>query len=309
MEPVNPDIIKAQINSLDEHLLFESSGYRAYLISASDAPDVVLELCRLREETFRLVGEGTGNEIDTDIFDSYYKHMFLWNISNEELVGAYRLGYGSEITKNHGGVNGFYTSTLIDYGENACDMLSHCVELGRSFIIKKYQKEILPLKFLLAGLAISVTKDENTDCVIGTVSISAKMPERYMSMIAGLLSARYGLEEKICSPRNPLKYSLTLCDEFRINNMLNNIDDLDRFIFEQSKGEHRIPVLVKKYFNCGARVACFNVDEHFSNCTDALIVLKLSDFPRNTLNSLLRMLTEENKNKIFEQFYHVPHSI
>lgn len=305
---VNSDTIKQQIKLLDDKMLFESGGYRAYLISEDDAPDIMMEIYRLREETFRLVGEGTGNEIDTDEFDKYYKHLFLWNVDNEEIVGAYRLGYVPEIICNHR-IEGLYTSTLVTYGKDAYDILSHSVELGRSFITKKYQKEVLPLKLLLSGLAIAVTQNGDINYVTGVVSISAQMPERYKAMMSEFLSNKYKLDhaKDFSTPKTPFKYALTSSDEFRINNMLNTVDDVDRFIFEDSKGEWRIPVLVRKYFNCGAKVACFNVDSRFSFCLDALIVMKLCDFPEITLRSLLRILPEENKNKIFKQFYNVSH--
>ena len=73
---------------------FESRNYRIFLAEAEDIPNLLLEIGRLREITFREVGEGTNKSMDLDPYDSYYKHLFLWDSEHRHLVGAYRMGMG-----------------------------------------------------------------------------------------------------------------------------------------------------------------------------------------------------------------------
>ena len=118
-EPVPADEVRAEMEKLQDHILFENGDYRAYLIPAPEAPAVMRELYRLREETFRAIGEGTGQSFDTDEYDAYYKQMVLWHIPIREIVGAYRLGFGPEIMAEHGCRSGFYSDSLVKSGDKA----------------------------------------------------------------------------------------------------------------------------------------------------------------------------------------------
>ena len=92
--------------------LLQSKNYEVFFANAKDIPHLLYEIGRLREITFRDVGEGTNKSIDLDKYDTYYYHMFLWDSTEECLVGAYRMGLGGEIFKNYG-INGFYIHTLL----------------------------------------------------------------------------------------------------------------------------------------------------------------------------------------------------
>ena len=302
---VAPDIIRAQMGTLDDRILFETGDYRAYLIGAEDAPDVMRELYRLREVTFRAVGEGTGKSMDTDDFDTYYRHLILWNVPNGEIVGAYRVGYGPDILSKRG-QEGFYTSTLVRFGPDADGILSHSMELGRSFVTEKYQREVLPLKLLLAGLCVATTKDSRVDCCIGLVTISAAMPDFYKSLAVRFLERDFELEnaDRFTTPTRPF-----YPDYLRVNpdDLLQvpgkDIDQFDRLLGVLSDGKYRLPVLFRKYFSCGARVSCVNVDPSFSDCVDAMIVLRLKDFPPASIKSYVRALPKVIQDSVLLHFY------
>lgn len=305
-DPVDPEIIRSQIDAIEDRLIFETGGYRAYLILAEEAPDVMRELYRLREVTFRAVGEGTGKALDTDFYDSYYHHLILWNVENRELVGAYRVGYGTEIIAAHGGVPGFYTSTLINFGPDAEVILAHSMELGRSFIREKYQREVLTLKLLLAGLCVATTKDPNVDCCVGLVTMSAAMPDFYKSLAVHFLYKHFMLPnaERFATPTTPFKPRLLRVNPDELLQVPDgDIDAFDRLLGTVSDGAYRLPVLFRKYFSCGAKVSCVNVDPDFSDCVDAMIVLKLRDFPAMSIKSFVRSLPEEVQKKVFLHFY------
>ena len=307
VEPVPIDRIRTELDALGDRMLFETGDYRAYLLKAADAPETMRELYRLREETFRAVGEGTGLSLDTDAYDAYYRQMVLWNVPNGEIVGAYRLGVGPEIMESYGGVTGFYSSTLIRYGEKALTFLAKSMELGRSFIVAKYQREVHTLRLLLAGLAVSTLKYPELEYYSGLVSITNDLPDFYKGLIARYLEKCYPFPdaEEVAKPTTPFKPD---CLSVNPDDLLQVIPDrkidlLDRFIGTLSDGKYRLPVLVRKYFSCNARLVCFNVDPDFGHCVDGLIFLRFSDYPQNTTRSILRGLPEDLQDAVWMRFY------
>ena len=111
----------------------------------------MLEIGRLREITFRSVGEGTGRSRDIDAFDDYYRQLIIWDKNERRIAGGYRLGCGDEIFE-HLGVDGFYISTLFKIRKKFFPILSLSLELGRSYIVADYQRKPLPLFLLWKGI-------------------------------------------------------------------------------------------------------------------------------------------------------------
>lgn len=301
-----PEQLSAEMDRLKDCMLFETGDYRAYLISSDQAPTVMKEIWRLREETFRAVGEGTGQAEDKDCYDSYYKQMVIWHVANKDIVGAYRLGFGPDIYHEHGGVSGFYTSTLFRYGPKSHELLPYSMELGRSFVVQKYQKEVFPLRLLLAGLAVSTLRCPQLKYYSGPVSISADMPQFYKSLVYRYVTEHYSIEdaEKVAKPTHPFKPDYLSVNPDQLLQFQNgNIDSLDRLLTSISDGKVRLPVLVRKYFSCGAKLPCFNVDPDFSYSLDGLIFLRYSDFPQITMRSIMRGIPPEIQDQVWENFY------
>lgn len=303
--PVGPELVRGQMEALEEKVLFQAGDYKVFLIDSSDAPDAMRELYRLREETFRSVGEGTGKSLDTDGYDSYFKHLILWNVLNGEIAGAYRVGYGSRIMAERG-IKGFYSDSMVRLGPDAGDILSHSMELGRSFIACKYQKEVMPLKLMLTGLTVALTKDPEARCCLGTVSISDSLPDLYKSLAVYFIERDFKLEdaERFATPSNPFRPDFLRVDpEGLLQVPRGDIDAFDRLVWNMSEGRYRLPVLLRKYFSCGAKVACFNVDPLFCNSLDGMIVLKVSDFPPVMLRAIVRPLSKEMQETVIRHFY------
>ena len=308
--PADPEAVRTEMGRLAHRELFSTGDYKAYLLLASDAPQTMHELYRLREKTFRAVGEGTGLSLDTDRFDQYYRHLILWNIPAGEIVGAYRIGYGDDIIANHGGMDGLYSSTLIKFGSKAREMMERSMLLGRSFIREEYQREVLPLKLMLTGICIAAAKDPRIRYCVGMVSISDALPQQYKNLIVGFLKRDMLLpgREQIALPSHPFTGELDDKGAEALANVApGDIDGCNIALQALSGGEHRIPVLVRKYFSCGAKVICFNVDPLFSNSLDAMIVLDLSVFPQISTRSFVRALPHETRDAVFMHFYGIPY--
>ncbi len=305
-DPVPADVVRAEIGKLTDKMLFEVGDYRAYLLRTEDAPETMRELYRLREETFRAVGEGTGKPFDTDAYDAYYKQMILWHVPDGQIAGAYRLGFGPEIMKERGGVPGFYSSTLVRYGEKAAPLLSRSLELGRSFVVQKYQRDIHPLRLLLTGLAVCTLKCPEMEYYSGPVSISNEVPHFYKSLITHYLKRDFPFPDagQVATPTHPFTPDFLRVDpEGLLQIPDGNIDLFDRLLSTLSDGKYRLPVLVRKYFSCSARLVLFNVDPDFSDSLDGLIFLKYSDFPQKTIRAILRGLPDALQDEVWMHFY------
>ncbi|MEZ4688022.1 MAG: GNAT family N-acetyltransferase [Bacteroidia bacterium] len=111
-EPVAPELLLGEVESLPpESLIISQAPFDIYLAKAPEIPQIMEEIGRLRELTFRGVGEGTGMEKDIDEYDLYYYQMFIWDRAENKIVGGYRLGAGDEIFNTYG-PEGFYISSL-----------------------------------------------------------------------------------------------------------------------------------------------------------------------------------------------------
>ena len=131
--------------------LLESKNYEVFFAKAKEIPNLLQEIGRLREITFRAVGEGTNKAIDLDKYDTYYYHLFLWDRAAKCLVGAYRMGLGKEIYKEHG-IKGFYIQNLFRIEPELHQMMDNTIEMGRAFIIQAYQQKPMPLFLLWKGI-------------------------------------------------------------------------------------------------------------------------------------------------------------
>ena len=304
-EEVPAGIIREEMAILSDRVLFESGDYRVYLIRSADAPDAMRELYRLREETFRLVGEGTGRPEDTDIYDSRYYHLILWNVPEGEIAGAYRIGDCGSVIAEHGGVGGIYTASLVRYSDEAVPVLSRCMELGRSFIRQKYQREVHTLRLLFAGLTVSSLNMPDALYYMGPVSISNDYPRFYQTLIVRFLMRDFSLPdaERIVAPTHPFVPDDSAdFDEMLKDIPAGDIDAFDHMMLSLSDGRYRLPVLVRQYFNCGARLACFNVDPDFTDSLDGLIFLDVRNFPPKKLRSFLRGVPDGLRDRVFEHF-------
>jgi len=309
VEAVAPEIITVELNRIhDKTFLFNSANYDCYLAEYEDIPNVITEIARLREESFRAIGEGTGKSLDQDEFDKYYKHLILWDKDKQRIAGSYRLGIGSEIVQKFG-VKGFYISTLFDIDTSFAEYLSKTIELGRSFVSLDYQKEVLPLMLLLRGLSDVVVRYPDIEYFIGPVSISASYPKFYQSLIGEYVSKQHPVKPEIAKmvvPRTPFHPDFLKVDpEVLLRNYMQSIDRFDKFIFRLSDSTYRVPTLFKKYLKLNAKFLCFNVDPDFNDTLDALLFLKFTDFPEDEVMPLFRDSSEEEKETVRKRFGYI----
>ncbi|MDP2888168.1 MAG: GNAT family N-acyltransferase [Bacteroidota bacterium] len=302
-EPLPIDKIRKEINDLTrEYLLFKLKNYTIYCAPSKRIPNVLLEIGRLREITFRQVGEGTNRSIDLDEFDLYYHQMFIWDTEAEMIVGAYRIGKGAEIIHKYG-IRGFYVQSLFKLKDELQDMLKQTMELGRSFIVKDYQRKPIPLFLLWKGILYFILKNPEYRYLMGPVSISDDYSATSKDLIIRFIMTHHydwKLARSI-TPRNAYKFK-TVDPNLNVlmETMDADINSLDKFIGDVDEMNSGLPVLLKKYIKLNAKIIGFNVDPKFNNCLDGLMALDLCDIPQNTIESLSK---ESNDGSILQQFY------
>lgn len=273
---VAPERLVAEVASLPpERLLHAHGGQEIWYFCGKEAPALLAEIGRLRELSFRGIGEGTGKPSDLDAFDDYYHHMFLWDVARTQVLGAYRMGPADLILPVHG-PRGLYTSTLFRMSGRLLEKLSQGVEMGRSFVRPEQQRSFTALLMLWRGIGAYVNRNPRYRYLFGPVSISNDYHPLSQQILVAMLKrhksdADFATDVK---PRNPFRqreYDLPVLDA---------IDDTDSRVLADLLGtleedEKGVPVLLRQYLKLGGRILGFNVDPAFSNAIDGMLVVDL----------------------------------
>jgi len=300
--PVKAEDIIPEIEKLkSKYFLFDSGEYSVMCGPSTEIPNVLSEIGRLREVTFREVGEGTNRSIDLDEFDLYYNHLVIWDNGNNKIVGSYRVGRGDEIMQKYG-VKGFYLQSLFKMGKGFFPILKESIELGRSFIIKQYQRKPLSLFLLWKGILYFLLKNQQYRYLLGPASISNNFSKFSQSLIVDFFKANYFNNNltRFIKPRKQFKIrqNPNFHKDVFIKNTSKDVKKLDKFI-QDIEPDYSTPVLFKKYIQLNAMLIGFNVDPKFNNCVDGLMMLDIFDVPLNILQSLSKELEDDS---ILERF-------
>lgn len=278
--PVDPGALEREIASLPESArLCEGDGLVAYCAGAGEIPETLREIGRLREITYREVGEGTNGEIDLDSYDRYYLHLFLWNPEKREIAGAYRLGLSDEIVRERGAA-GLYIRTCFDFDMPLIEAINPAIELGRSFIRREYQRAFSSLMLLWKGICLFIYRNSKYRSCFGPVSISNDyLPASKELIMKSLKLAAFSerlapLVKSKLAPK-PLGRREWLLPEYEP--VLADLDAVSKLVQEIEPDGRPIPILVKQYIKMGGKVVCFNVDPDFNYCIDGMVAIDIAD--------------------------------
>jgi putative hemolysin len=303
--PANQEKMIAEVVDLRKKdcRLLQSKNYEVFFASANSIANVLHEIGRLREITFREVGEGTNKSIDIDQYDKHYHHMFLWDETAQKVAGAYRMGLGSEIYPKFG-MEGFYLNGLFRFEPEMHEMMHQSIEMGRAFIIKEYQQKPMPLFLLWRGIIHTTLRYPEHKYLLGGVSISNQFSDFSKSLMIEFMKSNYydPYIAQYVHPKKEFKVKLKDADkDFIFDEAEADLNKLDKIIDELEPGNLRLPVLIKKYIKQNARLVAFNVDPLFNNAVDGLMYIRIADIPDSTMKPVLEEFTAEMERKLGEK--------
>ena len=294
IDAVPHELILKEISQIDAYKTLSYDNFDCFVVGSDIIPNILREIGRLREITFRSVGEGTNKSIDLDEYDLYYDHLILWDRKAEKIAGAYRIGNGPEIVSRYGS-KGLYTSSLFRMSSKMKPILRQSVELGRSFITQEYQKHRLSLFLLWKGILFYLIANPRFRYIIGPVSISNSYQEVSKELIIQFIKRNYFDHElaKFVEPKNAFRPKVKNVDtDVLLDASSSDMKKMDKIISDIEPTSFTMPVLLKKYLQQNAKILAFNADPKFNNALDGLMLLDMQNLPADTVETLKREMVE-----------------
>lgn len=279
IHPVRTQLIRKELKA--SQLIGKTQDDKhIYLFDYMPNSSVMREIGRLRELSFRQAQEGTGNALDIDRYDRYYRHLILWDEDELEIIGSYRIGEAAKILKTHGEA-GLYTHSLFEFSQTFMPYLEHAIELGRSFIQPRYQGK-RSLDYLWYGIGAYLYQHPEIRYMVGPVSLSTSWPQPAQQVIASFYTELFGNDKVLATPRLPFDF-----DPIKDFSLFKHVADETEYkhaytILKEKMDDLgvKVPVLYKQYVELcqpgGCEFLGFNIDPHFSNCVDALILVHIN---------------------------------
>ena len=300
-EPVDPLLLGRELDALaGERMLTRVGNMCLFCAPTSVIPLTMKEIARLREVTFRAVGEGTQLETDSDEYDDLYEHLFVWDAEKQAIAGAYRIGFGDVLLDNRG-FEGFYTYTLVEFSRRLNEVLRQSIELGRSFVVPGYQRRSQTLLLLWRGILHVLLRNPSYRYLMGPVSMSGGYAMAAKWLLIDYIKANHWNAElaRYVVPRNGVgALGRPAVDEEMIRRIVST-DEIDKLIRDVEPSGQGMPVLMKKYLQLGGRVMGFNIDPLFNDALDAMLILDLCDVPKDKIDMVAREFAGEN---VYERF-------
>ena len=275
--------IRTELEQLpvDQHLT-KYKGFSVYYSYQQQTPSIVEDIARERERVFRLHNEGSGNPIDTDLFDASYVHLFIVEDDTLNIIGAYRMGQ-TDVLLKEGGLKSLYLSKMFNFKKEFINQREPCLEMGRSFIVPEHQRSFYGLYLLWRGIGEYVVRYPRYRTLYGTVSISklySPISVECMRQLALRPSAKVEAKWPFNVPNNPE------LSEFIAKHRDQNVV-LSALVQGIERDKKDIPVLMKQYQKMAARFYCIGIDQNFNDTPGMLLSVHLPSAPQKSLKQYL----------------------
>lgn len=255
-----------------------------YLYQHQQSSPILRELGRLRELSFRAVGEGTGTKRDIDHFDSHYLHLILWDAQELEIAGAYRFAKADKILQQHGR-EGLYSQSLFHYQDAMQPYFEQGLELGRSFVQPKYWGR-RSLDYLWLGIGAFIAKNPQYRYLFGPVSLSDSLAKNAKDLLIYFYQLYFPAGETLANARVPYQVPDNILSELGVefsgNDYKQDFTTLKAVLDNMGAA---IPTLYKQYSEVcelgGVKFIDFSVDPDFNNCIDGLVLVDLNQLKAN----------------------------
>ncbi len=286
IDPINRETLKKELNKERFLRSTRKGGNEIYCVNIHNAPNVLNEIGRLREVTFRASGGGTGLELDLDTYDTSencYEQLIVWSPEDEEIIGGYRYIMCSKAIQNSGSI-ALSTANYFKFTDQFINQyLPKTIELGRSWVQPNFQPTVNPRKGLFAldniwdGLGAIIRTNPNIEFFFGKVTMYPTYNREARDFLLNFMHYYFPDKENLMQPYHPLvqAFNKPLFDEqlkgleFKEGHkVLNN--------FVKERGE-LIPPLVNIYMNLSPSMKTFGtaVNADFGNVEETGILVPL----------------------------------
>ncbi|MBQ9667580.1 MAG: GNAT family N-acetyltransferase [Prevotella sp.] len=267
IQPIAKELIKAELTPDRQLRMTNKSNNEIYIVTAHNAPNVMLEIGRLREIAFREAGGGTGKETDIDEFDTCancYKQLIVWNPEAEEIIGGYRYLEGTKWELGTDGQPLLATSHMFHFSERFLrDYMPYTVELGRSFVSLPYQSSRMGAKSLFAldnlwdGLGALTVVMPNVRYFFGKMTMYPSYIRKGRDMILYFLNKYFADKDELVIPMKPLKIEADIAELEAIFTGGSFKDDYRILNREVRALGYNIPPLVNAYMSLSPTMRLF----------------------------------------------------
>ncbi|MDK2978677.1 MAG: hypothetical protein PWP52_1391 [Bacteroidales bacterium] len=284
-----------------------NGGNQLYIINHYNSPNIMREIGRLRELTFRNAGGGTGKELDIDKFDTQdepYEQLISWDPEEKEILGGYRF----HICNNKSDPNNLATSKLFTFSDEFFKTyLPYMIELGRSFIQPKFQSKAAGRKGLFAldnlwdGLGALVVENPQKKHFFGKVTMYPHFNTEARNMILYFLQTQFPDDKNLVKAKNPISLNM---DEQKMKQLFNRKSYKENYRILQKKIREfdlNIPPLINAYMNLSPTMKFFGttINEAFGNVEESGILITIDDiFPTKKERYIDSYLEQKNENEL-----------
>jgi hypothetical protein len=277
---LTPDKLMRKTNKGDNEI---------YIITYQDSPNVMREIGRVREITFRDAGGGMGEEVDIDEYDTSsdpYKQLIVWDPQAYEIIGGYRYILCKNVPVNEKGVVQLATTHLFNFSEKFIrEYLPYTLELGRSFVQPHYQsskagaKALFALDNLWDGLGALIVDNPDIKYFFGKVTMYTHFHTKARNLIMYFFMKYFNDTENLVTPIHPLDLGIDIKEMERVFNGGSYKEDYKILSQKVREFGENIPPLINSYMNLSPSMKTFGtvINDHFGYVEETAIILTISD--------------------------------
>ena len=286
-DPVSRDKIIEELTPSRFVRKTNNAGNELYIIDHFNSPNIINEIGRIRELSFRSAGGGTGKKIDLDDFDvsdEPYKQLIVWDPKFREILGGYR--YYIPPADKPVNPERFATSRLFDFSDRFIkEYLPFMIELGRSFVQPAYQstararKGLFALDNLWDGLGAIMVDNPKMKYFFGKVTMYRRFNQEARNMIIYFLRTYFPDPENLITPREPLDLKMDI-DKLNKTFSGNNYKEDYKILSQQvRKMMEVIPPLINAYMNLSPSMRVFGtvINPSFGEVEETGLMVTMSD--------------------------------
>ena len=294
IQPIDKELLKKELIPERQLRMTNKSNNEIYIVDAHNAPNVLLEIGRLREIVFREAGGGTGKAYDLDEFDvsdNCYKQLIVWNPEAEEIIGGYRYILGTDVEIDSNGQPIMATSHMFHFSERFMkDFMPQTIELGRSFVSLPYQntnkngsKSLFALDNLWDGLGALTVIKPNVKYFFGKMTMYPSYIRKGRDMILYFLKKHFDDKDNLITPMNPLKIE---ADPEELEALFSEEDFKEDYKIlnrEVRKLGYNIPPLVNAYMSLSPTMKLFGtaINDGFGDVEETGILIAVDEILEN----------------------------